>query len=411
MAYDTINGIILCVAWLGEGRGHETWAFDVGKMQWTRLNPATEPDPSKSRSRNLDFSPDDNVFILETLSVRGERQIWTYRYKQADDELLLDPPTDVALTTDPGKATLTWTRSFPEGVVAYNVYRAEPSEPWRVDFVKVGTTQGTSFEDKDLVAGRVYLYTIKTMADDGSEGLASARVRTQPRVLVQPVVSVLAANKVEVTWNKHPAGDVVGYNVYRGRVAVGTIRRGTPAAWKDNDPEYPEPVVVKVRDITSIEKLNDKVLEACSFVDSTVDLAKPGPESGDYKYAVCAYIVRAVNRLGTESGPSPYALTIPSESQNVLLRETGGNAELKWDPSREKGITGHRIYKVGKGSFDIVRVTETPIQATTFTQPVGGELTRYWIVAVDALGQEGQPSSPVWCNQSYKGFYEGEWHQ
>jgi hypothetical protein len=30
---------------------------------------------------------------------------------------------------------------------------------------------------------------------------------------------------------------------------------------------------------------------------------------------------------------------------------------------------------------------------------------------VDALGQEGQPSSPANISPSYKGNFEGEWHQ
>jgi hypothetical protein len=128
----------------------------------------------------------------------------------------------------------------------------------------------------------------------------------------------------------------------------------------------------------------------------------------DYKYAVYAYIVRAVNRLGIESGPSPYALTIPSEPTSVFNREKGALAELKWTAKAEKGIAGYHVYKL-EGTWNIVRVTREPIQATTFTQK--SAQTRYWIVAVDVLGQEGVPSSPVWHQRSYAGFFGGEWHE
>src|SRR5262249_48943873 len=152
--------------------------------------------------------------------------------------------------------------------------------------------------------------------------------------------------------------------------------------------------VVQVRDITALTKLNKEPLTTTAFTDS-VDLSAKGPESGEYKFAVYAYIVRSVNRLGVESGPSPYALTIPAEPLNVLCREDGELAELKWDAASETRIAGYHVYKL-EGTWKIVRVTEKPITEPTFRHKVGKGQTRFWVVTVDALGQEGQPSSPAW---------------
>jgi len=123
-----------------------------------------------------------------------------------------------------------------------------------------------------------------------------------------------------------------------------------------------------------------------------------------------ANVVRAVNRLGTESGPSPYALTIPSEPRNVLCREHAEIAELKWDAAAEAGVAGYHVYKL-EGTWKIARVTDKPLTEPTFRYTVGRGETRFWVVTVDALGQEGQPSSPAWFNHGYRGFYPGEWHQ
>jgi hypothetical protein len=191
---------------------------------------------------------------------------------------------------------------------------------------------------------------------------------------------------------------------------VRTVTEGKPGAWSDNDPKYDSPQVVQVRDITGITKLNDKPLQETSF-DDPIDLRKKGPESGDYPFAVYAYIVRGVNHIGRESGPSPYALTIPSEPLAVMCRENGEEAELRWNPPFEGGAIGYHVYRL-EGSWKIVRVTEKPVSETNLRHAAGkGKTGRYWVVAVDAIGQEGQPSSPAWFNHRYEGFSEGPWHQ
>jgi hypothetical protein len=60
-------------------------------------------------------------------------------------------------------------------------------------------------------------------------------------------------------------------------------------------------------------------------------------------------------------------------------------------------------------------LNEKPTHALTLTDDEAGEHTRrYYVVAVDALGQEGFPSSPTWHRREWQRFYEpftGEWHQ
>jgi hypothetical protein len=408
MAYDAANGVVLCVVWLGD-RGHETWAFDAAARRWTKLDPAAEPDPSKSRSRNLGYDPARNVFVLETSGAKSNRpEVWTYRYRAAPADPRPAPPGPVTVTTAAGgRAAVTW--AAVPGAKGYEVHRADVGLPWAAEFRRVAEQSGTAFEDAGLEAGKVYAYVVKAVAAGGVVGPASTRAWTRPAVPGQPVVSVLAADRVAVSWDRHPAADVVGYNVYRGIAHVRTVTEGTPTAWRDNDPKYEVPQVVQVRDLADLRKLNAAPLTGTTFADAA-DLGARTAASGDYRFAVYGYVVRAVNRLGTESGPSPYALTIPAAPANVLCREQGEVAELKWDAARERGVTGYHVYKL-EGTWKIARVTARPVRETTLLHKVGRGTTRFWVVAVDALGQEGEPSSPAWFNHSYRGFYPGDWHQ
>ena len=410
LAYDSIHDVILCVAWLGE-EAHETWAFEPERLHWRKLEPEVEPSGSKSRSRNLTFDAAENLFILETSSARTQRpEIWTYRFGAGAADERPAAPTGLGITTRPGgKATLAWQPSASRAVREYRVERAGEDLPWKAQFIEVGRATGATFEDQGLEEGKVYVYRVATVGAAGEIGPPSLRCRTQPRVVSRVVVSVLGGDRVEARWERDPASDVAGYNIYRGAARVRTVEEGSPGPWRDNDPKYAEPLVVEVTDITDWKKLNTSLLEDASFVDA-VDLTRKVPESGSYRFAVFAYVVRAVNRLGTESGPSPYALTIPAEPVNVRCREAGETAELRWDPSEQKAIAGYHVYKL-EGTWNIVRLTPELLSSTTLRHRAGSGATRYWIVAVDALGQEGQPSSPAWFGHTHAGFFEGEWHQ
>jgi hypothetical protein len=124
-----------------------------------------------------------------------------------------------------------------------------------------------------------------------------------------------------------------------------------------------------------------------------------------------------VNHLGVESGPSPYFLTLPSAPQFLSARERGATCDLKWTRNPEKGLRGYRVYRLD-GRYDnqpISRLTPRPIPDRAYTDETAGKPTRrYHVVAVDALGQEGLPSAPVWFEREWKQFYRpfiGEWHQ
>jgi hypothetical protein len=101
----------------------------------------------------------------------------------------------------------------------------------------------------------------------------------------------------------------------------------------------------------------------------------------------------------------------------VFSKEDGTTCHLKWAANPERALRGYRVYRMD-GRFDnaaIPRLTAEPVAATTYRDASAGKSTRrYYVVAVDALGQEGFPSAPVWFEREWKQYYEpfvGEWHQ
>ena len=69
----------------------------------------------------------------------------------------------------------------------------------------------------------------------------------------------------------------------------------------------------------------------------------------------------------------------------------------------------------GRWEKTVSRLAAEPQAETTFADETAGKHTRrYYVVAVDALGQEGFPSAPIWYQREWRACYApfvGQWHQ
>lgn len=364
LTYDATAGAVVAIVKVSrkdeEGdAAHElqTWKYDVGENRWARLNPSREPDRSGSRARQLLYAPELGVCLLENRPQKpSEQQIWALRLSE---------------TTKPSAA-----------------------------------------------------------ATEVASNDASPQTK-RPRLVEDLLVSVLSPTKIELEWPANP--DAAGYVVERAVVEV--LSEDQLRRLKDATIPLESPSVGGFRRIGRFERITREPIAGTSYIDETIDLRQReavegppieerhwhaeqiDPQGREYRYAVYAYRVRAVDSAGKESGPSPARFTIPDPPQFLFSREEGTSCQLKWQASKEKGVVGYRVYRIdGRYNKDPVsRLTPEPIERTDYTDSTAGKPTRrYYVVAVDALGQEGHPSSPVWYNREWRDYYKpfvGEWHQ
>jgi hypothetical protein len=358
LTYDPIHKVVLAIVKVSAGEDDDaqhdlqTWAYDAGVNRWQRMNPHAEPQSSGNRARQLIFAPELNLAILENCTSRPrEQQVWTYRF--ADSPAAARPQP--------------------------------PMPPRRTPLVE------------------------------------------------DAVVSVVSPTRVEISWAAPTGVAVGGYHVERAAVEVWSddqLRR-----LKERTTPLAEPAVGAIRRIGPFQRLTKKAIAETSYVDDEIDLRKPQTIDGEpsfdrplhaehldesgraYRWGVAAYRIRAVDESETEGGPSAAVLTIPSSPQHLFSREDGTTCRLKWSPNPEKSIAGYRVYRMD-GRYDkepVSRLTDKSVESTAFEDATAGKSTRrYYVIAVDTLGQEGCPSSPVWFQREWREYYRpfiGDWHQ
>jgi hypothetical protein len=365
LVYDAGNDVIVASvksAGSDEMKGsYETWVFLGEENTWKKMETKDAPPGFGNRRRIMAYIPDLNVTVMENYvnpsqkiaGVDREQQMWTYRY-------------------GPGKLAA-----------------SEPVKP-----------------------------------------------RTKPALVEDVVASVHGPRKVVVSWGPPREGVAAGYHVERAVVDV--FSEDELQRLRKDTPPLAEPSVGGIRAIGEFTRITQTPLAGNAFEDTTIDLARPAEISGKplfvhrfskdqvnaegkkYRYAVYAYRVRAVSQAGDEGGPSPYVLTIPSAVMHLYSKEAGDDCRLKWAKNPEAGIAGYRVYRMESPRINgpgqkVTRLNEQPLVETGYLDKgIGKDSRRYWVVAVDALGQEGIPSAPTWHYRLFKSYYDpfvGEWHQ
>ena len=452
MSYDTRNHAILCVLRSGDKDGTlQTWLYDCRENTWKGLKPGGgDLGSSGNRNRLMCYIPELDVHVMENRT-RKQQQIWTFRCTPKDAPEARSPgaPLDLAVEVSAkGEASLTWKPGPGPKPKGYRLFRGTAEAPWKAEYARVGPEliTETSFTDKGLARGKIHYYRVAAIGEDGRPGGESVPARTQPRVLDRLVVSVLGEKEVEISWEKHPAKDVVGYNVYRADVEVYTADQIDYVSQHEQRKREGPPPVGAVKAVGEFRKVNARLLTGTSLLDKGIDLTqkdrkvegkalyrlafygKPyedtkhfDNEAPPYRFAVYAYRVRAVNALGVESGPSPWFLTVPSAPENLFTKEDGETVHMKWDANPEKKLKGYSVYRM-HGRYvnrtKVSRLNKEPVSELRYSDETAKkEQRRFFVVAVDALGQEGTPSSPSWSYREWHRYYEpfgaglGTWHQ
>ncbi len=358
LAYDALHEVIVAIVKISQAKAEAdkrrrgTRAYDAGRNAWTRMNPPEEPDAGGNRTRVLAFAPELGLTILENcIQVEKKREQQVWTYRTGDR-------------------------------------KPAPAE-------------------------------------------AKPRTHAVPRAVEDVVVSVLSTSEAVVSWK--PAEDrVKEYVVERAVVEVWSEDQLTRL--KSRTAPLAEPSAGAIRKIGAFKRITPEPVQGTTFIDKGLDLSKPAAVEGEpiherkmhkdqldpagkpYRFGVHAYRVRALGP-GGEGGPSPAVYTIPSIPQWVYSKEEGTTCRLKWSANPEMGVKGYRVYRMD-GRFDkepVSRLTAEPLTEREYADAGAGKKTRrYHVVAVDALGQEGHPSSPVWFEREWKKYYgpfTGEWHQ
>jgi hypothetical protein len=249
--------------------------------------------------------------------------------------------------------------SIVEGMVTADVGRAE---------LRSGRI---SWSDPGLKYGRRYGYRVRAVSVRDGESQPSEEARIAPLLTLAAPRGLVASGEdgaVALVWDAVTAradgsapGGFVGYNIYR-RTETGQY---------DGTPLNPEPLrAPSYRDTSAV---NDSPYR---YIVRSVDSpAKPWRESLD----------------SAEGAATPRDRTAPAAPGGLTVVPGVGRIFLTWNENRERDLAGYHVYRSRKSGKDYDRLTEKPINRTTYSDEAvsGGVMYYYMITAVDQAGNEG----------------------
>ncbi len=230
------------------------------------------------------------------------------------------------------------------------------------------------WSDPNLRYGQVYGYRIRVVGVRGGMSQPSEEVRVAPLLsLAAPkLLSAVAGDSYNLlSWDlvsTRADGSeytgFVGYNVYRG------IEKGR----YDETPLNKEPLRTNTyKDIAAVN--NKTYYYMVRAVDSPV---RPWKESLD----------------SPEASAMSRDLTPPERPTGLTVVPGIGRIFLTWNENKDRDLAGYHVYRSTKSGKEFGRLTDRPINRTTFSDETvkPGVLYYYAVTAVDDSGNESPMS-------------------
>jgi hypothetical protein len=324
MTYDRKNASLVYL----HSSGAETWVLHADSNGWEKRTPSPRPPSCGNMGEGLTYDINRNVVLVYT---NHNDEVWTYKTGNGITGRP-NPPLDLTGTTTASGITLSW--SAPSGGTTpakYRIYRA----PWDdnktngsaivpYSYVLIDSTTGTSYEDNSdtlKTAETFHSYFVEAVSASGIASDPSTPAYTRLRIPFGLVATAYANNNVVLRWKPKRESDFVGYNLYR-------YQRNYPFQ----------------RQMLS-RRVNTSLITEPFFVDTTVRLCGTSICTD----SLAMYCVTAVNRLGKESGLSPFATTAPDWPTNLWADTV--NKVISWSPPRNGNLGNYRIYSARQGGW------------------------------------------------------------
>lgn len=234
---------------------------------------------------------------------------------------------------------------------------------------------GTVFwSDKNLRYGQVYSYRIRATSARGGASQQSDEVRVAPLLSLAAPTNLTAVgydSRNLLSWDLVTTrsdgsqyGGFVGYNIYRG----------TEKGWYEDKPLNKEPVrTISYKDTGVMN--NKTYFYMVRAVDSPT---LPWNESLD----------------SVEASATPRDMTPPVRPLGLTVVPGVGRIFLTWNENKERDLAGYRVYRSVRSGRNYVRLTDKPINRTTFSDVTvkPGVVYYYTVTAVDQSGNESPMS-------------------
>jgi hypothetical protein len=382
------------LAFKEQGQQVGVWVYHLRQNRWEAL-PAVYPCPARGQIVDAAYDEKNNVVVIHGTHPSGAsaslnaRQTWTYRYKErANSAAAPRPPRDiVCVTAADGGVKIGWTPAAGAVAARYRIERGVGEQPWLVKWEAAGEVEGGRTEFADAARPKALaFYRAIAVGADGKESRPSLPGRTTPRIVRQVTAVASAAGGVQVRWAAAREADIVGYNVYRAPVDLGSpwSRRFAPESVAE-----------------TLQRISPAPVAAVEFLDKTARIEGPSDElTWPHTFA---YVVRPVNAWGLEGGASPVTLALPDPPGPVqVIPWADGRRLVLWNQCLSGGVEGYCLMRMDDWhSQHVFRLQPAPLLAPGCWD--GEEFPtcdrrRYYASGVDALGTLGLPTSGAWSH-------------